>query len=237
MALAPDARAVAVEQPFIRLAGVTRTYGTAGARVEALRGADLEVRRGERVALLGRSGSGKSTLLHLLAGLDRCSAGSIRVAGRDLTRMSATEFADYRLTTVGMVFQAYHLIPSRSALQNVEIPMVLAGRPKRERRAAARAALHAVGLGGRLDHRPAELSGGEQQRVAIARALVNNPQLLLADEPTGNLDSVTAAGIVEILTGHVRAHGTTFLLVTHDEQLAGQCADRVLRVHDGRLVG
>ena len=237
MALAPDARAVAAEQPFIRLAGVTRTYGTAGARVEALRGADLEVRRGERVALLGRSGSGKSTLLHLLAGLDRCSAGSIRVAGRDLTRMSATEFADYRLTTVGMVFQAYHLIPSRSALQNVEIPMVLAGRPKRERRAAARAALDAVGLGGRLDHRPAELSGGEQQRVAIARALVNNPRLLLADEPTGNLDSVTAAGIVAILTDHVRAHGTTFLLVTHDEQLAGQCADRVLRVHDGRLVG
>src|SRR5262249_14129251 len=189
MPLAPDSP----DPAFVRLAGVTRTYGPATAPVAALRGADLEVRRGEKVALLGRSGSGKSTLLHLLAGLDRCTSGSISVAGRDLTAMSANEFADYRRTTVGMVFQAYHLIPSRSALQNVEVPMILAGRPKRERRAAARRALEAVGLGHRLGHLPAELSGGEQQRVAIARALINNPELLLADEPTGNLDSTTAA--------------------------------------------
>jgi predicted ABC-type transport system involved in lysophospholipase L1 biosynthesis ATPase subunit len=222
--------------PAIRTAGLARSYGSASAPVHALRGVSVEVRRGERVALLGKSGSGKSTLLNLLGGLDRPSAGSVEVGGRDLARLGGNELARHRLATVGMIFQSFNLVPSRTALENVELPMVFAGRPRRERRAAARRALEAVGLGGRLDHRPAELSGGEMQRVAIARALVNGPAVLLADEPTGNLDSATAGEVVALLTAHVRAHGTTLVLVTHDEDLARGCTDRTLRLRDGQLV-
>jgi ABC-type lipoprotein export system ATPase subunit len=187
--------------------------------------------------LLGKSGSGKSTLLNLLGGLDRPTSGRMEVGGRDLARMSSKELARHRLTTVGMIFQSFNLIPSRTALQNVELPMIFAGRPPADRRAAAQRALEAAGLGARLHHRPGELSGGEHQRVAIARALVNAPQILLADEPTGNLDSVTASEIMTILTTHVLAHGTTLILVTHDEELASRCADRIVRLKDGRLLG
>jgi predicted ABC-type transport system involved in lysophospholipase L1 biosynthesis ATPase subunit len=220
----------------IRTLDLVKSYGPSSAAVHALRGVSLEVRRGERVALLGKSGSGKSTLLNVLGGLDRPTSGSVHVIGRDLARLSARELARHRLTTVGMIFQSFNLIPSRTALENVELPMVFAGRAPRDRRAAARRALEAVGLGHRLGHRPAELSGGEHQRVAIARALVNQPELLLADEPTGNLDSATAAEIIDLLTGHLRAHGTTLVLVTHDEELARRCADRILRMMDGRLL-
>jgi predicted ABC-type transport system involved in lysophospholipase L1 biosynthesis ATPase subunit len=223
-------------KPAVRTVDLVKSYGSAPAPVLALRGVSLEVGRGERIALLGRSGSGKSTLLNVLGGLDRPTSGAVYVAGRDLARMSARELARHRLATVGMIFQSFNLIPSRTALENVELPMVFAGRPPRERRAAARAALEAVGLRHRLDHRPAELSGGEHQRVAIARALVNRPEMLLADEPTGNLDSTTAREIVNILDAHLRAHGTTLLLVTHDEELARRCSDRVLRMSDGRLI-
>jgi predicted ABC-type transport system involved in lysophospholipase L1 biosynthesis ATPase subunit len=215
---------------------VIKAYGPPTARVEALRGVDLEIAAGERVALLGKSGSGKSTLLNLLAGLDRPTAGAIHVAGRDLARLTAGELADYRLYTVGMVFQGFNLIHGRTALQNVELPLVFAGRAVAERRATARAALAAVGLGARLSHYPAELSGGEQQRVAIARALINRPAVLLADEPTGNLDSATAAEILELLLGHLRQHGTTLILVTHDEEVGRRATDRVIRLHDGRVV-
>jgi predicted ABC-type transport system involved in lysophospholipase L1 biosynthesis ATPase subunit len=220
----------------VRLSDVMKSYGSAAAPVHALQGVGLEIRRGERVALLGRSGSGKSTLLNLMAGLDRPTSGRVEVAGWDLGRLSADALARYRLTTVGMIFQSYNLIPSRTALANVELPMVFAGRPPRQRRAAARRALEQVGLCRRLTHRPAELSGGEQQRVAIARALVNDPAVLLADEPTGNLDSDTAADVIAVLTERVRDQGVTLLLVTHDEELARRCTDRVLRIKDGRLV-
>jgi predicted ABC-type transport system involved in lysophospholipase L1 biosynthesis ATPase subunit len=196
----------------------------------------LEVGRGERVALLGKSGSGKSTLLNVLAGLDRATSGSVQIEGNDLGRMSGRELAQHRLATVGMVFQSFNLIPSRTALENVELPMIFAGRPPRVRREAAREALTAFGLGERLHHRPAELSGGEMQRVAIARALVNAPTVLLADEPTGNLDSTTAGEIMALLTAHVRAHGTTLVLVTHDEELAATCTEGVLRLRDGQLI-
>jgi predicted ABC-type transport system involved in lysophospholipase L1 biosynthesis ATPase subunit len=196
----------------------------------------LEIPRGERVALLGKSGSGKSTLLNLLGGLDRPASGTVEVGGRDLARLTSSGLARFRLTTVGMIFQAFNLILSRTALENVELPMIFAGRAPRERREAARRSLEAVGLGHRLGHRPAELSGGEHQRAAIARALVNEPAILLADEPTGNLDSATAGEIVELLTRYVQAHGTTLILVTHDEELAARCTDRIVRLKDGQVV-
>jgi predicted ABC-type transport system involved in lysophospholipase L1 biosynthesis ATPase subunit len=219
----------------VRTADLVKAYGSAKAPVYALRGVSLEIRRGERVALLGKSGSGKSTLLNLIGGLDRPTSGRIEVGGGDLARMTGNHLARHRLKTVGMIFQSFNLIPSRTALENVELPMVFAGRTPRDRRAAARRALEATGLGHRLSHRPAELSGGEHQRVAIARALVNNPEVLLADEPTGNLDTVTAGEVIDILLAHVRLHATTLILVTHDEELAARCADRILRLKDGQL--
>jgi predicted ABC-type transport system involved in lysophospholipase L1 biosynthesis ATPase subunit len=227
-AAGPELAARAVE--------LSRTYGGKTAAVHALRGVSFEVRRGERVALLGKSGSGKSTLLNLLAGLDRPTAGVVEVAGRDLGRLSSGQLARHRRSAVGVIFQSFNLIAARTALENVELPLVFAGRPPAERRAAAARALEEVGLGGRLRHRPPELSGGEQQRVAVARALINAPALVLADEPTGNLDSATAAEVVALLDRFVRARRGALLLVTHDEELAARCTDRLLRLHDGRLI-
>jgi predicted ABC-type transport system involved in lysophospholipase L1 biosynthesis ATPase subunit len=191
---------------------------------------------GERVALLGKSGSGKSTLLNLLGGLDRSSSGSLEVAGQSLDRLSSRALSDYRSREVGMIFQGFNLIASRTAWQNVELPMIFAGRSRRHRRTEAREALEAVGLGDRLDHKPAELSGGESQRVAIARALVNRPKILLADEPTGNLDSATAWQVVSLLLDHVNRHRATLILVTHDEELARNSTERILRLKDGQLI-
>ena len=217
----------------VRCVELVKAYGTAAAPVFALRGVSAEVQAGERVALLGKSGSGKSTLLNLLGGIDRPTSGGLHVGGRDLDKLTGRELARFRSATVGMIFQSFNLIPSRTALENVELPMIFAGRSPRERRAEARRALEAVGLGERLHHRPAQLSGGEAQRVAVARALVNRPDILLADEPTGNLDSATAREVIDLLTEHVRARGTTLLLVTHDEELARTCTDRVVRLKDG----
>jgi len=226
-----------LEQDFaVRCIDIAKAYGSAATPVYALRGVSFEVRRGERVALLGKSGSGKSTLLNLLGGIDQPTRGSRQVAGRDLEHLSGRDLARFRCQTVGMIFQSFNLIPSRTALENVELPMIFAGRPVRQRRAEARSALEAVGLGERLHHRPAQLSGGEAQRVAFARALVNQPAILLADEPTGNLDSATAREIMDVLMEHVRARGTTLLLVTHDEDLAQSCTDRVLRLKDGQFI-
>jgi predicted ABC-type transport system involved in lysophospholipase L1 biosynthesis ATPase subunit len=219
----------------IEVRDLTKSYGTAAAPVHALRGVSLHVRRGDKVALLGKSGSGKSTLLNLMGGLDRPTAGTIEVHGRDLGRMKPKQLARHRLETVGMIFQSFNLILARTALQNVELPMLFAGRTPAERRMAARQALEAVGLGQRLNHRPSELSGGEHQRVAIARALVNRPSILLADEPTGNLDSATAGEIIDVLMAHVRRQDATLILVTHDEELARRCADRIVWLKDGQL--
>lgn len=220
----------------IRAVDVRKTYGAKDARVEVLRDVSIEVAAGERVALLGKSGSGKSTFLNLLGGLDRLSAGRLRVGGRDLDRLSGRETARFRSTTVGIIFQSFNLIASRSAVENVELPMVFAGRSPRDRRAAARRALEAVGLGARLHHRPDEMSGGERQRVAVARALVNRPRVVLADEPTGNLDSQTARQVMDLILDHVREHDATLVLVTHDEELAASCTDRIVRLVDGRIV-
>jgi predicted ABC-type transport system involved in lysophospholipase L1 biosynthesis ATPase subunit len=226
----------ATENCSVQAVDLSRSYGSRPPLVHALRGVSLEVRRGERIALLGKSGSGKSTLLHILGGLDRPTSGSVCLAGRELARMTPGDLARYRLKTVGMIFQAFNLIPSRTAWQNVELPMIFAGVPPRKRADAARQALEAVGLGHRLNHRPTELSGGEQQRVAIARAIVNSPHILLADEPTGNLDSETAGAVLAVLIERVRSHGATLVLVTHDEDLARRCADRILHLKDGQLL-
>jgi ABC-type lipoprotein export system ATPase subunit len=215
---------------------LAKTYGQRSAQVHALRDVTCTIRRGERVALLGKSGSGKSTLLNLLGGLDRPSAGTIAVDGQELGRMTSRELANHRLNTVGMIFQSFNLISSRTALENVALPLLFAGQRRSRRRSLAASALEAVGLGERVNHRPPELSGGEQQRVAIARALVNEPSILLADEPTGNLDSATAGDIVRLIDERVRAGGITLVLVTHDEELAGRFTDRVLRLKDGMLV-
>jgi predicted ABC-type transport system involved in lysophospholipase L1 biosynthesis ATPase subunit len=219
----------------IRAVEVRKVYGTKDAQVEALREISIEIAGGERVALLGKSGSGKSTLLNLLGGLDRPSSGRLRVGGRDLDQLSGREMARFRSSTVGIIFQSFNLIASRSAVENVELPMVFAGRSPRDRLNAARGALEAVGLGARLHHRPDELSGGESQRVAVARALVNRPRVVLADEPTGNLDSQTARQVMALILDHVREHDATLVLVTHDEELAASCTDRVVRLVDGRI--
>lgn len=214
----------------IGLVNVSRSFGS----VHALRDVTLSIAAGERVAVLGKSGSGKSTLLHLLAGLDRPTSGCIEAFGHDLSRLNSAALAEYRLRTVGVVFQAFHLIPSRTALENVALPLVLAGVHPAERMERARAALAGVGLAERAGHHPTQLSGGEQQRVAIARALIHRPRLLLCDEPTGNLDSANAAAIMGLLLAG--CEGAALVLITHDEELATRTAGRVIRLHDGEVI-
>jgi putative ABC transport system ATP-binding protein len=194
----------------------------------------LEVPPGQFLAITGPSGSGKSTLLGLVAGLDRPTAGSIRVDGVELASLDEDALARLRLAKIGYVFQAFHLIPTLTALENVSIPLELAG--VADASMQARALLEEVGLKARVDHYPAELSGGEQQRVALARAVANRPRLLLADEPTGNLDSATGGQIVDLLASLHRRHGTTLILVTHDPALAAH-AERIVELRDGRVVG
>ena len=219
--------------PIIRLVNVTRRHGP----VTALADVSLEVSPGERVALVGKSGSGKSSLLHLLAGLDRPSAGVVEVAGRDLASLDSHALAYHRLRTVGIVFQSFHLIGSRSAAENVQMPLIFAGVAPSVRKRRTAEALGSVGLASRATHRPSEMSGGEAQRVAIARALVNDPPLILADEPTGNLDSVTASVIMGLLLDHVTRRGATLVLVTHDEEVARRHTARIVRLRDGRVEG
>ena len=228
--IASDATGLAIQT-----LDLVKTYGSTASPARALQGVSLEVRRGERVALLGRSGSGKSTLLNLLGGLDHPTSGSLEVAGLNVARLSRRALSRYRSASVGMIFQAFNLIPSLSAYRNVELPMIFAGRSPRDRKAAARKALESVGLGARLGHRPGQMSGGESQRVAVARALVNRPRVVLADEPTGNLDSQTARQVMALILEHVREHDATLVLVTHDEELAASCTDRVVRLADGRI--
>jgi ABC-type lipoprotein export system ATPase subunit len=226
----PTADALSIE-----LENVSKHYATAGSEVHAVTNASLQVRRSERVAILGKSGCGKSTLLNLIGGLDRPTSGRIAVEGMELSGLSSNEIADYRRDVVGMIFQSFNLVASRTALQNVELPSIFSGRGRDERRHAAQQLLGAVGLSNREHHRPSELSGGEQQRVAIARALINKPSILLADEPTGNLDSRTAEEVVELLETVISQRGMSLVFVTHDDQLAGRLANRILRMNDGRI--
>ena len=215
---------------------VSRHYSAGAGVIRAVDGVTMDVPAGEFLALLGSSGSGKSTLLNLIAGLDRPTEGSIVVQDRDLAQMSAEELANYRRHTVGMVFQSFNLIPTMTVAENVELPMRFAEVDRGEREPRVRDALTRVGLTARLDHRPSELSGGEQQRVAIARALVNRPSLLLADEPTGNLDSKTGDKILNLIREINQSSGATVVMITHERALAERFAHRIVFLSDGKLV-
>lgn len=241
-----DATSSTTPPALLRATNLRKTYRLGKVGVEVLRGVDLSVRQGEFVAILGSSGSGKSTLLHLLGGLDRTDPrgdgppASIIFDGRDVTRMGAGALNAYRARDVGFVFQFYHLLPELTVLGNVLVAVMVARgwgylARRAEVEARAREVLGAVGLGHRLEHRPAELSGGERQRVAIARALINRPRLLLADEPTGNLDQATGATILDMLARLRAEQGHTMVVVTHDAQTAAR-ADRVVRLRDGLVV-
>jgi putative ABC transport system ATP-binding protein len=219
--------------PAYELRGVSRTYTLGGHRVEAVRELDLVIDAGESVVVVGPSGSGKTTLLQLLGGLDRPSSGNVLFEGRDLAHLGDGELSQLRLQTFGFVFQQFNLIPTLTAVQNVEV--ALAPRRGSERRATALRLLDSVGLAPRANHVPSRLSGGEQQRVAIARALANEPHVLLADEPTGNLDSETGADIIDLLMGLTAEGRRTVIVVTHDADIASR-ARRVVRMHDGRVL-
>ncbi|MCA1661857.1 MAG: ABC transporter ATP-binding protein [Novosphingobium sp.] len=213
--------------------GLTLRFGDGDAAVEVLRGIDLAIRPGESVALLGPSGSGKSSLMAVLAGLERASGGSVSVAGEDFAALDEDKLALARRGRIGIVLQAFHLLPTMTALENVAVPLELSG-DAADATARARAELEAVGLGHRLDHYPAQLSGGEQQRVAIARATVARPALLFADEPTGNLDTATGAGVMDLLFARAAERGATLLVITHDPALATRCG-RIVTLADGRI--
>jgi putative ABC transport system ATP-binding protein len=219
----------------IRAVEVCRHYTMGAATIRAVDGISFDVKPGEFIALLGSSGSGKSTLLNLLAGLDRPTAGNIRVDGHSLEELTSEELARFRRHSVGMVFQAFNLVPAMTVAENVELPLRLAETDRGERGARVRQALDGVGLSQRSSHRPSELSGGEQQRVALARALVNSPRVLLADEPTGNLDSHTGSAIMDLIADCNRRLGMTVLLVTHERALAERHAARLLFLADGKL--
>jgi putative ABC transport system ATP-binding protein len=219
--------------PVIDLAGITKTYVMGSQPVPAVRGVSLAIGAGEFTALMGPSGSGKSTLMNIVGCLDVPTSGTYHLAGQDVSRMNEAELAQVRNRRIGFVFQQFNLLSSMTAQRNVELPLLYAGCARGERRERAQAALARVGLADRTHHRPGELSGGQQQRVAVARALVTDPDLILADEPTGNLDSASAADILGLLT-ELWGQGRTIVLITHDAEVAGS-AQRVVRIRDGRL--
>ncbi len=220
----------------VRAVSLARSFEVGETTVEALRGIDLEVARGQFVALVGPSGSGKSTFLNLVGGLDRPTSGELWIDGVELSASKEKALTEHRRRRVGFVFQTFNLLPRLTAVENVALPLMFVGVPERERLDRARELLLNVGLAGRLEHRPTQLSGGEQQRVAIARALVNHPAIILADEPTGNLDSVTGAEIMALLRALNQEQGVTLMLVTHDHD-AASFADRVVQLRDGRIAG
>ncbi|MAW89007.1 MAG: ABC transporter [Phyllobacteriaceae bacterium] len=219
-------------QPAISLSGVSLTLGNGASRVHVLKGIDLTIGSGETVGIVGPSGSGKSTLLMVIGGLERIDAGAVQIAGTSIHDKSEDAVAEFRGRNIGIVFQSFHLIPNMTALENVAVPLELAGR--RDAFDVARKELAAVGLGERLTHYPGELSGGEQQRVAIARALAPEPAIVIADEPTGNLDERTGGAVADLLFETARKRGMTLALVTHDPSLAARCS-RQVAMHSGRI--
>ena len=224
---------MAGEQPLIRARELRKTYHVGDQVVHALDGLDLDIGTNEYVALMGPSGSGKSTLMNMLGCLDSPTSGTYTLNGQDVSRLEDDALADIRNREIGFVFQTFNLLPRYTALENVALPMVYAGFSKAERISRAQEVLHQVGLGDRMDHRPNELSGGQRQRVAVGRALVMRPSIILADEPTGNLDSATSEEVMELF-GDIQKAGNTVILVTHEEDIAAY-AHRVIRLRDGRL--
>jgi putative ABC transport system ATP-binding protein len=222
------------ERPLIQVVGLTKIYRVGVETIHALRGLDLAIGRNEMVAIMGSSGSGKSTLMNMLGCLDRPTGGSYFLNGRDVSRMGAKELAQVRNEEIGFVFQSFELLPRQTALENVELPLIYAQGGWRGRRQRALAALDRVGLANRVDHRPNQLSGGQRQRVAIARAILNKPSILLADEPTGNLDSATTTEILALFR-QLHAEGQTVVIVTHEDEVAAHC-QRVVRLRDGRVL-
>ncbi len=225
---------MAPRQPLVEVRDLHLTVPSAAGPVNILRGIDLDIAEGEAIGVVGPSGSGKTSLLMVLAGLEGATSGRVTLAGQELTRMDEDALARLRRQEVGIVFQAFHLIASMTALENVAIPLELAGAPDAMARAAE--SLRSVGLGHRLTHLPGQLSGGEQQRVALARAFAPRPRLLLADEPTGNLDGATGQSVMDLLFDLQAQHGTTLMLITHDPGLAARCG-RIIRIADGRIAG
>jgi len=219
---------------MIRLQGITKEYRMGDQTVHALQGVDLQIERNEMVAFIGASGSGKSTMMNIVGCLDRPSSGEYWLNGREVATMSGDDLARVRNQEIGFIFQSFHLLPRASAIDNVAQPLIYRGVPLRERMALATEALQRVGLGERMHHRPNELSGGQRQRVAIARALVGKPSILLADEPTGNLDSATSLDIMNLIR-ELHAGGQTVVIVTHEPEIADQC-QRVVRLRDGRVM-
>lgn len=219
---------------MIELISVTKTYTKGEHKIVASNNINCRIKPGEFVAIVGKSGSGKSTLLNLLAGLDTATSGQILFNGADISTFSPNQYAQHRLNNIGIIFQSFNLIFSKTALENVMMPLIFAGIPKAERAQKAKTVLAQVGLEERMQHKANELSGGEAQRVAIARALVNDPEVLLADEPTGNLDSATTEEILDILLS-LKARGKTIIMITHDREIAEKVADRILTIKDGVL--
>jgi putative ABC transport system ATP-binding protein len=218
----------------VELKNVTKTYRSGQIDVPALRGISLQVAPGEFLAIAGSSGSGKTSLLNIIGGLDRADAGEVWVGGKNLQRLSSGQLARLRLERLGFVFQAYNLLPVLTARENAEFTLLLQGVPASQRKERVQGLFSEIGLGGLEDRRPGELSGGQQQRVAVARAMVTEPTLILADEPTANLDSVTATALLEVMERLNRAHGTTFVYATHDPQVMER-ARRLIRLHDGKI--
>jgi len=220
---------------IIQIANLGRTYKKGKINIPALQNVDLEIEEGQFVSIIGKSGSGKSTLLNLIGGLDKVTEGTILFNGHDLRKMSRNELAEHRKKSVGMIFQSFNLIQSRNAMENVDLALTFGGVPRRKRKQMASDLLANVGLEDRLTHLPDEISGGETQRVAIARALANNPKVLLADEPTGNLDSETSEEIMALLIDLNKNKNITIIMVTHDQETAEQVSDLVVKLKDGRI--
>ncbi len=220
---------------FVDVRKVVKTYHVGSVEVQALRGVDLKIARGELCCIIGRSGSGKSTLLNLMAGLEPVSSGEIAIAGKRLDRMNEGELIAFRQKHVGFIFQSFNLMPYYTALENVAFPLSFRGIPQKKRNEMARTMLDAVGLSTHLTHKPSQMSGGQQQRVGIARALVTEPDVVFADEPTGNLDSNTSDEVMHVICDICRSKNKTLIMVTHDPNMAAY-ADRVVRIHDGRII-
>ncbi len=221
---------------IIKITNISKVYRKVKINIPALSEINIEIKSGEFVTVVGKSGSGKSTLLNLVGGLDRPSSGNIFIKDRDISLMSRSELANHRKFSVGMIFQSFNLIPSRNAIENISLALAFGGIPRRNRKKKAIELLTKLGLEERIEHNPGELSGGETQRVAIARALANNPEIILADEPTGNLDSQTSEEIIELLQDMNRKNNKTIIMVTHDLEAAKIVSDRIIRLKDGKVI-